>query len=275
MRRINCMYFYQLGSVMNDFYAAISSDDSLTPAQWASVSNAKTWLEDLVGDDMMPRTTVIANEILATVTFWLSDRADRDHALLSGDRLNIAKHLLKFHNVLESELGDIYTYFVPSVGAYSTTALMEKADSHLSGQTQSAMTKEEKADFRLAGNCLAYALSTATGFHAMRALEAEARRYHQAATGAATPADWNLDPLINGNSGRGQFGLRDQWKKEGSRNDSPIALIISLLSTISQIYRNPIMHPEMVLDAETAKQVFDTAALAISAMTEDRVKRTT
>jgi hypothetical protein len=33
------------------------------------------------------------------------------------------------------------------------------------------------------------------------------------------------------------------------------------------------MHPEMVLTPEQAKQVFDTTALVISAMVEDRDKR--
>ena len=107
----------------------------------------------------------------------------------------------------------------------------------------------------------------------MRALESEARRYHMVVTGRTGEVDWTLNTVINGNSGKGQVGLRDQWKKEGAKDDSPLLLIIALLTSINQIYRNPIMHPEMVLNLDTAKQVFDTAALAISAMVADCVRR--
>jgi hypothetical protein len=107
----------------------------------------------------------------------------------------------------------------------------------------------------------------------MRALEAEARRYHMVVTSIPKEVDWTLDPLVNGNSGGKQFGLRVQWKKEGAKDDSPLMLIITLLSFINQIYRNPIMHPEMTLNLTKAKLVFDSAALAISAMVEDREHR--
>jgi hypothetical protein len=168
---------------------------------------------------------------------------------------------------------EIYAFLVVGKGAYSASALISDATSHLSSLAQKELTKEEKQDFILAGACYACAFPTASGFHAMRAIEAEARRYHKQVTNCASVVDWTLDRLINGNSGQKQVGLRDHWKTEGARDDSPLHLIMALLTSINQIYRNPIMHPEMILDDAKAKQVFDTAALVISTMVEDRVKR--
>jgi len=64
-----------------------------------------------------------------------------------------------------------------------------------------------------------------------------------------------------------------QHAKEGNSHDDPLGLIISLLSQINAIYRRPIMHPEMSLTPAKAKFVFDTAAIAISAMVENAVAR--
>ena len=162
---------------------------------------------------------------------------------------------------------------ITHIAAYSTSSLIHQAELHLSEQAQRVLSGDEIKDFRQAGECLAFGLYTASGFHAMRALEAEARRFHMIATGSSTQVDWTLDPIINGNSGRKQFGLRDQWKKEGARDDSPLVLIMTLLSTITHIYRNPIMHPEMTLDPEQAKQVFNVSSIAINAMVSEGIKR--
>jgi hypothetical protein len=67
----------------------------------------------------------------------------------------------------------------------------------------------------------------------------ESRADSMVVTSIPKEVDWTLDPLVNGNSGGKQFGLRDQWKKEGAKDDSPLMLIITLLSSINQIYRNP------------------------------------
>jgi hypothetical protein len=216
----------------------------------------------------------MAEDILALVAPIATNEKRGDQSVVYSTQITQLFQLLrKFGAVLESECSDIFTYHVPNVGAYSTESLIEKAESHLSTEAQNTLTKEDIADFRHAGECLAFGLHTACGFHAMRALEDEARRYHKIVTGAPVEVDWTLDTLVNGNSGRGQFGLRDQWKKEGARDDSPLVLVMSLLSTLTHIYRNPIMHPEMVLDPEQAKQVFNVSSVTINAMVADRIKR--
>lgn len=69
--------------------------------------------------------------------------------------------------------------------------------------------------------------------------------------------------------------LRDVLEKEeGAKvSESQLGLIITLLARINKIFRHPIMHPQMTLSYNSAKRVFDLAAIAISDMVDDVAKR--
>jgi hypothetical protein len=107
----------------------------------------------------------------------------------------------------------------------------------------------------------------------MRAVEAEARMYHLEVTGIDL-TEVPLGTLIYGDQKKYPgSGLRTQYTKEGSLHESQLGLIVSLLSQMNAIYRIPVMHPKMVLHAHTAKFVFDTSAIVISAMVTDAIER--
>ena len=275
MKRIDVDYFYTLGramSLLEECFALVPCD--IASRDWSRIYNSIEWLKPIARGEYKTIHSMqpLANDLLNILVPLLGAKETviRIDSLL---QTRIHQKLTEFHNAMRIRASEIHTFFIPGVGAYSASSLMEDATCHLSDEAQKEMEESEKTDFIFAGRCLACTLYTATGFHAMRALEAEARRYHMAVIGGHKEVDWTLDPLINGNSGRSQVGLRDQWKKENAKPDSPLALIISLLSSINQIYRNPIMHPEMTLDKATAKEVFDTAALTISRMVHDRLER--
>ncbi len=148
-------------------------------------------------------------------------------------------------------------------------SLAQTADLHLSELARQVVADTIKKDFTWAGACLAADLFTACGFHAMRALETEARTYHTIVTGVEM-TDVPLWVLIDGDQKTFPgSGLRGQHEKEGSPQDSQLGLVIALLAYLNKIYRRPIMHPEMTLNHETAKEVFDATAIAISAMVAD------
>jgi hypothetical protein len=69
--------------------------------------------------------------------------------------------------------------------------------------------------------------------------------------------------------------LRTQLEKEEGQktSDSPLGLIVAELARINKIYRCPIVHPEMVLNAKEAKQVFELASIAISALASNTAER--
>jgi hypothetical protein len=276
MQRLDLDYWYTLGRAM----AMLEQTFGIIPCDvdargWSRTGTALGWLKGVATGDfiVIPAMKRLAAELVAILDPLIEQSQGKFSRIDDHTQAKIHTTLTAFHNIVRSGAQEIYVFHVHGRGVYSVSALLEDAASHLSTLAQQEIPEPEKKDFALAGACFACDLWTATGFHAMRSLEAEARRYHKTVTSATQEVDWTLDPLINGNSGRSQFGLRDQWKKEGASNSSPLLLIITLLTSLSHIYRNPIMHPEMTLDMEKAKQVFDTAALAISSMVEDRVNR--
>ncbi len=276
MDEINLAYFFLLGQLLGQLKQAnlaLVNRSALDHGEWIAFVNVDNLLKPDEFAGILPDTARIAKEVRKLIEPTARNPTKENGIGYSARVAALSQQIAKFENVLESECRRLFTYHVPDVGAYSTASLIEKSESHLSKQAQGILTKEELKDFKQAGECLAFGLYTACGFHAMRALEAEARRYHMVVIGASSQVDWTLDRLINGNRGQQQFGLRDQWKKEGRRDDSPLVLVMSLLSTITHIYRNPIMHQEMTLDPEQAKQVFNVSSIAINAMVSDRIQR--
>jgi hypothetical protein len=57
--------------------------------------------------------------------------------------------------------------------------------------------------------------------------------------------------------------------KVGPRNHAPLGVTGLLLMRINGIFRNPVMHPEMTLDGDSALEVFGLVCRVISAIAED------
>lgn len=271
MQTLNLYWFHQFGRSLGGLTTTAATDShKLNEWRWSSqLEGTRSWLIAFSAMDtkILPKTQAAAKVLVGII--------DKFKPLLAEDRVaqydewrTITDGIVRFDNVYEQELEDNHAFVVTPLGAYSTSALVYNASIHLSDLAQNRLDDKVKLDYNEAGACLALDFYTASGFHAMRALEATARSYHMVVTDSAEALmDVPLGPLINGS--RDVTGLRDQWVAEGSPNDSPLGLIISMLLQINKIYRSPIMHPEMTLDKEEAKHLFDTAAIAISAMVAD------
>ncbi len=275
MLRLNLVYFYGLGSVIGRLISVALSDDKLNDSRYSSaISSAKEWVAPPKGESV----AAFPKRVKALEQFHVA--IEKFEKLLGADRKpTVDEYMLlvdaniNFSKVFEQELEDARAYLVTPMGAYSVTGLLENASSHLSSTTQTVIGPETKNDFDEAGRCLSLDLYTACGFHAMRALEYEARVYHEMVTGVKM-VDVPIGVLINGDQKNyAGSGLTPKHQQEGGKNDSPLGLIISLLASINKIYRCPVMHPEMALGRDEAKLVFDLSATSISAMIDDGVDR--
>jgi hypothetical protein len=274
MEGISLIYFYRVGFQIGRLHQLCVSDQELNHWRWSSaIKDARLWLENFHKDEIkiLPKTKRAAGVFVETIDSFSSLLGQpRKPELDEWSRLTNAVD--RFQNVFDQEIEDTFTFCITPIGAYSTTALITNAELHLSEIARKAIGEVARADYRSAGSCLALDHFTASGFHSMRALEAVSRGYHKIVTGISDVlTDTPLGPLINGS--KGSPGLRTQWEIEGSHNDSMLGLIVSTLSHVNKVYRSPIMHPEMILDHDQAKLVFDTAALAINAMVADSIER--
>lgn len=275
MRRLNLFFFHNVGFALGHLTSTAPSDDMLTHWRWAtSLDSARSWLQSFGTQEppLMPKSQTAAWDLIHIIDDFKT-LLGQDRKATLAEWTDLTNGVMRFNNVYEQEVEDAHILCVTSIGAYSTSVLMENAYTHLSAQAQKKVHPQTKTDLNSSGRCLALDLPTASGFHAMRAVEAEARLYHQIVTSAPEPlSDVPLGPVINGK--KGDFaGLRDQFITEGQSNDSSLGLIISMLSHVNKIYRCPITHPDMTLDYDGAKHVFDLATVAISAIISDGEER--
>jgi hypothetical protein len=258
------------------------SNSNLNKIAWsASIDRAGEWLTGFAelsepeprssAQELFVKSRAAAKGLIETLNDF-KPKLTQDRTATFEEYKSLLDGIDRFHNICEQEFEDLQVRLIAPIGAYHLKTLTDDAEMHLSNQAQKVLDAKTKRDFAAAGTCLAYDLFTASGFHAMRAVEAVARKYHRIVTNLETALqNIPLSPIIN--ERKDFVGLRKQWEDEGSKNDSPLGLIISTLSHVNSIYRNPIMHPEMVLTYDLAKQVFDISAIAISEMVADGCQR--
>ena len=272
MEDISLWFFHSLGFYLGMLRAGVSSEDKLAQ-QVVPTQHAIEILTSFKNSDsaVLPKSKKACDDIISAIqAFAAIGPLERTAALQEwGPLLNAMD---RFHNVVEQEMLDTYTICITEIGAYSIDALVGNAEKHLSRLAEDVISPEQRKDYRLAGKCLAFDLYTASGFHAMRTLEAEARAYHTSVTGIVMK-DVPLGAILNGDNKYKNSGLLPAHIKEGVAKDSPLGLIISLLASINKIYRCPVLHPEMTLDRESAKLVFNLTSVAISAMIDDAANR--
>jgi hypothetical protein len=99
-----------------------------------------------------------------------------------------------------------------------------------------------------AGRCLAFGISTASGYHALRAVEKVLREYYESLV--KKPADdIRMKQAI------------DELTKAG-----PDRKTMAALDQLRDLHRNPIDHPEEFLESAEALELFNAATVAISKM---------
>jgi hypothetical protein len=270
MERINLAYWYHFGWTISELYTILFADYPLTDTKWTALDRTVELLHGFLAlpseHYQLLKSQQAAAEFLESLSPFVQMRGV-DKVLDANEGKAMLDAINKFVNVFRFDMEDRHVYLATGIGAYSIPKLIENADSHLSVLAQKSISYETRSDFFFAGKCLAFDLYTASGFHALRSVEDMARTYHKAITGCAEPTTQNLGPLIN--------DLRTELEKEeGTKvSESPLGLIITLLARINKAFRSPIMHPEMTLGYNSAKFVFDLAALVISDMVEDLGRR--
>jgi hypothetical protein len=116
-------------------------------------------------------------------------------------------------------------------------------------------------DVKAAGRCLAFDLPTSAGFHIARAVETVLLQYFSV-LGIELPEYKNLGRYIE--------TLREKGPAKGI--DSKV---VAAVDQFRDLYRNPIMHPDVNLTSDEAQTLFANAQSAISAIIQDMSKITT
>jgi hypothetical protein len=254
MIRISIPFFYGLGATMRQIVGLQPSVE--LNVVWSSLFNAQTELQNLFASEWFFPAVKNAwqpgQKLLSAINV-LTQHADFSKKLDHMETYNVTSGLAEFETVLRNELAIADVYFVTRKAGYDTSVLIANAEKNFSSEL-TAKVSGAIPDIREAGKCLAFEMSTAAGFHVLRAVEAVVRAYWDAVSkGKAHPRQKSLGVYLK--------KMRDT--KVGA------AKVLAILQQIKDLHRNPLAHPDETLTLEEAVGLFGIAQSAINAMLKD------
>jgi hypothetical protein len=163
-----------------------------------------------------------------------------------------------FETILANELPALATYSVSPKGIFSTDDLITNAELQVPETYRPALSEKAKVDIQQAGKCLAFELPTASAFHMWRSVESVMDSYH----GALTTKSF-ADAGITRNWGAYIKAL------EAAKAEEKTTVF---LDHIREEYRNPISHPNEMLELDEAFALFGPALSVIGQMLKEIVE---
>jgi hypothetical protein len=266
MLRLKVFQFYRFGHAVR--LLGTLHEKSRPFAELTKLLDAKRALSELLQPDhplvlntsKPPIEALVAliNELLSPILGEGDERVLDVNVTIRPEYLKrLMSALLTFETVFEAELeGRNDTYIVSKKGIYDTADLIEGAHHVLPEEILTVFPDQVTQDIKDAGRCLAFELSTACGFHLMRAVESAIHTYYTEATGH-TPKrkDRNWGAYVR--------NLRSHIKDNiDSKVDTKL---IALIDQIREHHRNVLMHPEERLELEEAVSLFGISQSAIIA----------
>ena len=181
-----------------------------------------------------------------------------DDAPIPGWRLSsLHRTLGEFETVFAAEMAEATTYYISQKGIYYTPGLVDRADDSFPEDLKPFISDKTKADWKAAGRCLALNLCTAAGFHVVRAVEGTLEAYYQKFTNqpGKTEVGWHdyLVPLE---------------KLPPNTDPAPDPKTIAVLRQMKDDYRNPVVHPRVVLTEADTRMLFNNGESAIIGMAQ-------
>lgn len=146
----------------------------------------------------------------------------------------------EFETVLRTELNNADTYFVEPKGTHKTSVLLADASREIPPSVLARVPDQVVEDFKQAGRCLLFECPTAVGFHLMRAVESVIYEYLRLLTGSDIPVksrNWGVY-------------IRTLRACNGDKR------VIGGIEHMKDVYRNPILHPEVSLSSDDALVLF-------------------
>jgi hypothetical protein len=169
--------------------------------------------------------------------------------LIEPEVAKLHRSLTQFETVLAVDLRRTNAYIVTKKGIYNTTDLIEHAEAHLPIDITKYVDGASE-ELQSAGKCLAFELPTACAFHLLRAAESVMRAYYETLKGEAL---------------KERLPTWDAYIKKLTDVGADERILL-VLSQVREKHRNPVMHPEEVLNLIEAQVLFGIIMTAITAM---------
>jgi hypothetical protein len=239
VQNISLPYLYHLGSTLERI-SDLPEQNATHGQCWMTLSSALYQIKQLTEGGLYApylRTSwSLSRELLTAIDKAIPSTATADESVIHPYLMWHIKHTWgQYRIALLADLGVLEAYFVVQQGGFNTHTLVRNGEQFFPSDLP-LKVPEAVFDMREAAKCIAYAVPTAAGFHIFRVLEAVLRRYYTLITGEEAPESRNIGVYLN---------LLKQKEK-----GNPV--IHSCLKQITDLHRNPLIHPEAVLTLEEA-----------------------
>ena len=171
----------------------------------------------------------------------------------------LKESLSQFEMIFAEEMRERATYRVPDRGIYNTAKLVDAADCTFPDELSGLVPAKSKHEWRAAGRCMAFGMFTACGFHVARAVEGALEAYFQTYNGKPDPRkkQW------------GEYLAALDKIAESGVMPSPDPKTMGELKQMKDDWRNPLMHPRVVLGEADARSVFNNGETLIMLMVQE------
>jgi len=275
VERINQFDFYQLSKNFQSL-TAISGDVSIHDA-FMPVFNARRALEGLLDGRPIElgvsrgKAQQFADTINGIVSRYYTEEdgqggtrwkwpAKGDTEVIPGFEWGwVTESLSQFEMIFAEEMRERATYRVPDRGIYNTAKLVDAADTTFPQEIAGLVPEKTKLEWRAAGRCMAFGMFTACGFHVARAVEGALESYFLTYNGKPDPKkrQW------------GEYLAALDRIAESGVAPSPDPKTMGELKQMKDDWRNPLMHPRVVLGEADARSVFNNGETLIMLMVQE------
>ena len=248
MNHVNINAFYSLGGTFRSL-AEIANYKRFEDMKGVLVGT-RTMLARVLAGEFVPvaRCAELGKKLDKEIeSFLIKYESKGSDFIKQDDARAILFAAITFEDKLRHELDHLDVYYIPPKGTHATLALIEKAETNLPRDVVSRLEPKALNDIQQAGRCLALDAPTAAGFHILRAVESLIVRYIDKITGKPhPPKNRNWGAYI-----------------QAIRNNGGKPAVADYLFHMKETYRNPIMHPEVVLTPDEAFSLFNASLSAI------------
>jgi len=182
---------------------------------------------------------------------------ENDENLISFEGWDLLGYYIQdFQTILREHLDHAAHYSVSGQGIYDVRKLIDEADHCFPNFAQAVMPEKSKTEWKSAGRCLAFELYSASGFHVARAVEGVLEVYS---------STFGLLPRERRTWGQYISELRLVQKSSGGPDEKTLCE----LEQMKDDWRNPLMHPRVVLAEAEGRMLFANGESLIIAMTSE------
>jgi hypothetical protein len=213
-------------------------------------NSLETVFSTSVYGDFLRASRNAAGDLYSEVTKHVNAGDWGEKTLTEYEVQNIKFMKDRVRTVFLAELSTLPSYLVSKKDNFDVNLLVESG-ARLFPPMLLTKAPETARDAQEVGRALAFELPTACGFHAFRVVESVVRRYWDQ-TSNQTPRP-KLETL-------GNFAI------EMERSDFGDVKVVESIKQMTKLHRNPLVHPEVILDVEEAIGIIGMARSVLSMM---------